>query len=189
MPIQKQAKNLDNTAILQSETVGTASYLFPDTIFFFKGPSYVAISQIGGQSDPKLPLARALADSLPAGEPDIPPLVKHLPDHANPDEVVRYAVNSETLALIAPNQPVLQSVGFEGGTEVAAAEYGKSQLLIAEFSTPQLATMNNWNIEAKIEELRGQGQPAPTAYRRVGNYGVFVFNAPMNRPATRSSIR
>ena len=26
--------------------------------------------------------------------------------------------------------------------------------------------------------MRSQGQPAPTAYRRVGNYAVFVFDEP-----------
>ncbi len=31
---------------------------------------------------------------------------------------------------------------------------------------------------ARLQELRAQGQPVPSAYRRVGNYSVFVFNAP-----------
>src|SRR5207237_9197874 len=36
---------------------------------------------------------------------------------------------------------------------------------------------NDHRILAKIEELKNQGQSAPSAYRRVGNYSVFVFNA------------
>jgi hypothetical protein len=40
-----------------------------------------------------------------------------------------------------------------------------------------LAGDNDRSILSKIEELRTQGQPIPSAYRRVGNYSVFVFNA------------
>jgi hypothetical protein len=41
-----------------------------------------------------------------------------------------------------------------------------------------LATDNDQRIGAKLKELTAQGQRAPTAYRRVGNYAVFVFDAP-----------
>jgi hypothetical protein len=57
------------------------------------------------------------------------------------------------------------------------APYDNAQLAIVEFTTPQIATVNDAAIKAKIEQLKAAGQPVPTAYRRVGNYSVFVFNA------------
>ena len=39
------------------------------------------------------------------------------------------------------------------------------------------------NHIARIKELWQLGQPAPTAYRRVGNYVVFVFDAPDEQTA------
>jgi hypothetical protein len=48
--------------------------------------------------------------------------------------------------------------------------------VIVEFSTPHFSVENNQRIAAKIQELKSQAQPVPTAYRRVGNYSVFVFN-------------
>ena len=57
--------------------------------------------------------------------------------------------------------------------------------MIVEFNTPQLAGDNDRRIIEKIHELWNQGQPAPTAYRRVGNYSVFVFNAPNDQTANQ----
>ena len=56
-------------------------------------------------------------------------------------------------------------------------------MLIVEFNTPQLASENDRRITARIQELWKLGQPAPSAYRRVGNYSVFVFNAPDEQTA------
>lgn len=174
--------------ILKSETVGTASYLFRDCVFFYKGPVYVVVGQMGQNGKhfaPIFPLARAFADLLDKGEGELPALAKHLPDNPSPAQSVRYAVNAKTLAQILPDQPVGESIGFEGGTEVIAANYGPSQLVIAEFTTPQLANDNDWNIKVRVRELWAQGKPAPTAYRRVGNYSVFVFNAPNEQAANQ----
>jgi hypothetical protein len=63
------------------------------------------------------------------------------------------------------------------------ATYEPSKLLLIEFHTPQLATENDKRIIARIQELWKLGQPAPTAYRRVGNYSVFVFDAPDEQTA------
>jgi hypothetical protein len=56
-------------------------------------------------------------------------------------------------------------------------------VLLVEFHTPQLATENDQRIIARIQELWRLGQRAPTAYRRVGNYAVFVFDAPDEQTA------
>ncbi|PYS75288.1 MAG: hypothetical protein DMF73_01170, partial [Acidobacteria bacterium] len=69
------------------------------------------------------------------------------------------------------------------GTEAVAAGYGQSKLLIVEFTTPQLSIDNDQRVWNRIAELKAKGEPAPTAYRRVGNYSVFVFNAPDEKTA------
>jgi hypothetical protein len=52
-----------------------------------------------------------------------------------------------------------------------------------EFNTPQLAAENDQLISTRIQQLWELGQPAPTAYRRVGNYLVFVFGTPDEQTA------
>jgi len=42
---------------------------------------------------------------------------------------------------------------------------------------------NDSRIWTRIAELKSRGQPVPSAYRRVGNYSVFVFNAPDEKTA------
>jgi hypothetical protein len=58
-------------------------------------------------------------------------------------------------------------------------------MLIVEFTTPQLAGDNDRRIVEKMHELWQQGQPSPSGYRRVGNYSVFVFNAPSEQEANQ----
>lgn len=125
----------------------------------------------------------ATAQSTPAPQAtvanpdeDIPILVKHLPNWESVQQQAKYVVNLDDLKRAVPNQPVFDAVSFEGGTEAVTASYGQSQLAIVEFSTPQFSVDNDQRIAAKIQELKAQSQPAPTAYRRVGNYSVFVFN-------------
>ncbi|HEX5703269.1 MAG TPA: hypothetical protein VFX97_08745 [Pyrinomonadaceae bacterium] len=109
-------------------------------------------------------------------EDDTPILVKHLPNWETAGKTARYSVTLDDLKLSVVNQPVLDSVSFEGGTEAVAANYAQGQLVIVEFSTPHFSVENDQRIAAKIQELKSQAQPVPTAYRRVGNYSVFVFN-------------
>ena len=107
---------------------------------------------------------------------DIPVLLKHLPNWESVQKQAKYVVTLDDLKRAVPNQPILDAVSFEGGTEAVAAPYGQSQLAIVEFGTPQFSVDNDQLIAAKIQELKVQSQPAPTAYRRVGNYSVFVFD-------------
>jgi hypothetical protein len=107
---------------------------------------------------------------------DTPVLLKHLPNAESVQKQAKYVVTLEDLKRAVPDQPVLDAVSFEGGTEAVTANYGQSQLAIVEFSTPQFSVDNDQQIAAKIQELKAQSQPVPTAYRRVGNYSVFVFN-------------
>ena len=167
--------------------VGTASYTFPEDVTFFKGRVYVVVQTETGRppknSGAIIDLARNFSDTLDKGEGDIPVLVKHLPDWQKVMARSLYAVSLPTLKGFARDQPVLDAVSFEGGAEAVAANYEQSQLVIVEFNTPQLAADNDVRIAAKIQALHNQGQSVPTAYRRVGNYSVFVFHAPDEQTA------
>lgn len=165
--------------------VGTSGYISANQITFFKGPAWVSINIKGARRDSTalIDFARQLAATLDKGDGDIPVLVKHLPDWPNSEARSYYAVDLAILKQLTPNQPVTEAISFEGGTEAVTANYGPSQLVIVEFTTPQLAGDNDRRIIDKIHELWQQGKPSPTAYRRVGNYSVFVFNAPDEQTA------
>jgi hypothetical protein len=141
---------------------------------FFQG---IVFARLDTMADEQvlIEFGQKLAETLDKGEGEIPSLVKHLPDGGQ--EHALYAVTPAALNDYVKNQPVLSAVSFEGGTEAAVAVYNPATMVIAEFSTPQLATASDTAIQAKIKELQAAGQPAPSAYKRVGNYGVFVFNA------------
>ncbi|MEP6568396.1 MAG: hypothetical protein ABJC10_01370 [Acidobacteriota bacterium] len=175
-----------------SADVGTSGFYHsgpaPDTfLIFFKGRAVVAVKDENKLPDPQrlTSFAKSLADTLDKGAGEIPVLVKHLPDWENKQAQVLYAANKEALINAYSNQQVLDVVSFEGGAEAAVADYGAQKLIIVEFNTASLATENDQRIKAKLQELGAQGQPAPTAYRRVGNYSVFVFDAPSAEAANQ----
>jgi len=165
--------------------LGTKSCVFPNRIEFARGPVFVDIEF---NKDSRVALetlqsmATLLAATLDKGEDDVPVLVKHLPDWPNLKGRVSYAVNEETLRNWFSDQPVLQAVDFLGGAEAVTETYDSGTLVIIEFNTAKIAGDNDWNIKTKINELRSPtqpvGMPIPSAYRRVGNYAVFVFGAP-----------
>jgi hypothetical protein len=163
----------------QMESVGTASvFASGQRLGFFKGSTFIGVTPSNSKSGGQLmAFGRSFAATLDKGEGDIPVLVKHLPNWEVAQRDAQYAVSARILLDAVPDQPILSEVGFEGGTEAVTANYGQSQLVIVEFTTPQFASDNDRRITAKIQELKNQGQPTPTGYRRVGNYSVFVFNA------------
>ncbi|HEV7904408.1 MAG TPA: hypothetical protein VGO96_11260 [Pyrinomonadaceae bacterium] len=119
------------------------------------------------------------------GAQDIPVLVKHLPDWESAPQRGLYVETMPALKQLVPNQPILDAVLFNDGTDAATATYdGGARVVIFEYVTPQLAFDADAAIKTRISELRGAGQPVPSAYRRVGNYSVFVFDAPNEAAAT-----
>jgi hypothetical protein len=185
---------------------GTASFQAGSSTFFYKGSTFASVAASeNGSLDQVRELARELAQGLDAGEGEIPVLVKHLPDWQTASQRAIYSVTLDDLkhevtvsrprsteldvnnesqkASSSQPQPVLDVLSFDGGTEAVAAKYGRSQLVIVEFTTPQFSIENDSRIWTKIAELKSQGQPSPNAYRRVGNYSVFVFNAPDDKTA------
>ncbi len=160
--------------------IGTAGLISAEGVAFFKGSTYVSINSLGkphGGDTAILTLARAVDQSIDKGEGDIPVLVKHLPDWQTAQERAVYAISLPILQEATGYQPVLDAISFDGGTEAVTANYGPSRLVIVEFNTPQLAGEMDARINARIKELRESSQPVPSAYHRVGNYSIFVFNA------------
>jgi hypothetical protein len=175
--------------------VGTAGIVEPFRIIFIRGRNLVIVNREyvltvnrGNKETPNpdvLTFARSLAGTLDSSEDDIPVLVKHLPNWQTAQPWARYAVSANSLQQDITSQPIIKEVNFEGGTEAVSAYFGQARLVIVEFTTPQLAGDNDRRIAAKILELRTAGQPVPSAYRRVGNYSVFVFDAPDEKTAVQ----
>jgi hypothetical protein len=189
---RKRAEDASKAGKPGNADVGTAAFYYSGNpsgnfLIVFKGRAVVAVEDESNSPDRQLltNFARSLSDTLDKGAGEIPVLVKHLPGWEAEQSEVLYAVNKESLEAVIPNQPVIGVVSFDGGAEAATAAYGPQKLVIVEFNTASLATDNDQRIKAKLQELISQGQPAPTAYRRVGNYSVFVFDAPSPEAANQ----
>ena len=163
--------------------IGTAGFATNDEISFFKGVHFVRIKNVGGRAADLNEFAHAWSELLDKGEADIPALIKHLPDPNEAQKNAIYLNSFADLKRLPFQHAVFDSVQSGGNADAVLATYGSGKVLIIEFNTPQLATENDQRIIARIQELWRLGQPAPTAYRRVGNYSVFVFDAPDEQTA------
>jgi hypothetical protein len=188
MTVEKAPEGKGTTT---TSDIGTAAFSYWDgatyDLAFFKGKVFASVRGAGKFSDlaAVTNFSKTLAEPLEPGEGDIPVLIKHLPDWQNVRHRVQYVVTKDALKDAFSNQLILDAVNFDDGSEAVIADYGGPRLVIVEFNTPQVATENNSRIIARIQELRNQGQPGPSAYRRVGNYSVFVFDAPSELAANQ----
>jgi hypothetical protein len=164
--------------------VGTASAARDERLMFVRGNSFVFIADAKKQSpDAKLEFARVLADTIDKGEGEIPVLIKHLPQWEQAQKSAVFVSRFSTLEPFVGDLPAVNSIAPEGDADAVLAQYGSARMLLIEFNTPQRATENDQRVVAKIRELWDRGLKAPTAYRRVGNYIVFVFDAPDEQTA------
>ena len=166
-----------------SPAYGTAGFEYETEIVFCRGPYFVRLVKLKGELANARLLAHEVSNSLDKGEGEVPALIKHLP---NPGEAQGSAVFLHSFANLNQlklQQGVLSAIETRGNADAALATYGTSKMLIVEFNTPQLAKENDDRIIARIKELWKIGEPAPSAYRRVGNYSVFVFDAPDEQSA------
>jgi len=158
---------------------GTAGFANESHTYFFKGRHFVRISGYKPlDSATRDALVSEISATLDNGEGDIPSLIKHLP---SPDEAQKTAIylhSFSDLSALPIQSNVFSAIDAGRNADAVFATYGPSKVLIVEFNTPQLAGDNDRRIIARIQELWKLGQPAPTAYRRVGNYSAFVFDAP-----------
>ena len=160
---------------------GTAGFAHEGGISFFKGTSFVQLK--GADPETLKECAQQFSSKLDQGEGDIPALLKHLPNFEVAQKTAVYLNSFTDLNELGLQQGVLSAIESGGNADAALAAYGPSKVLLVEFNTPQLAGDNDRRIIARIQELWKLGQTAPTAYRRVGNYSVFVFDAPDEQTA------
>lgn len=103
----------------------------------------------------------------------IPVLIKHLPDW----ETVRgQAVFAKSVGELRPalgELPLIDLIDFSAGTEAVSAQYPAGRLLIIEYGTPQ----GSVDADNKFKAALAEGGDSTTAYRRIGNYNVLVFDA------------
>lgn len=161
------------------------SHVALDSVSFVKGRTYVSVASTAEYADagrrPGSDEINALARNVAAAVEDeagvFPVLVQHLPDWERARGSAAFAVSLPALKAAVNDEPALDALSFEGGAEAATALYGGARVVVVEFTTPQYASDNDARINERIAELRAAGQPVPTAYRREGNYAVFVFDA------------
>lgn len=103
----------------------------------------------------------------------VPVLIKHLPDWETVRGQATFTNNVNDLRTVLGQRPVLDLIQFTPGTEAVSAQYAAGKLLIVEYASPQLSVEADTAIKAN---LAGSGDTA-TAYRRIGNYNVLVFDA------------
>ena len=162
-----------------SSSVGTAGFSSAKEVAFFKGRYFVTVTAANPRAtkEDALNLANELANVLERGEGEIPVLLKHIPNWEQAQKTAIYLNRFTSLESVARDE-VLRAVETEGDADAVLAKYDSARLLLIEFNTPQRAAENDRRVTAKIQELWKLGQPAPSAYKRVGNYAVFVFDAP-----------
>jgi hypothetical protein len=160
--------------------VGIAGVSTSNRVAFYKGSLFVSITgKLSGNGENSLiAFAQSYSQTLEDGENAIPVLVKHLPDWETAQDRAVYAISLHALQMAAGNQEVLSVVSFDEGTEAVTANYDATRLVIVEYTTPQIAETQDARITERIKQLRESNKSVPSAYRRVGNYSVFVFNAP-----------
>jgi hypothetical protein len=163
--------------------IGTAGYSTENEITFFKGLHVVRIKNEGKRPVDLNELAHAWSEIFDRGEGDIPVLIKHLPEPNEAQKNAAFLTSFYDLDRLPYQNGVFEAIRPDGNADAAFATYGPSKVLIVEFHTPQLASDIDKQIVARIQELWKLGQRAPTAYRRVGNYSVLVFDAPDDQTA------
>jgi hypothetical protein len=178
-----QLKSKDQSQANRVNDIGIAGIAVPNGVLFYKGTVFVSVAGTTSKNADNgessiMTFARDYAKALPDAENEIPVLVKHLPDWEAAQERAVYAISSHALQEATGTQPIFEAINFNEGAEAVTASYDSSRLVIVEYATPQIAASEDARITARLQELRAQGQPLPSAYRRVGNYSVFVFGAP-----------
>lgn len=178
--IAAKIRGAEQSQATKLSDVGTAGFAGSSNLAFYQGTTFVSITGrlAPGSEDRRVAFARGYAQTLEDADKQIPVLVKHLPDWETAQDRAVYAVSLRSLQDSVGQQPVLDAINFDAGAEAVTAPYNDSRMVIVEHTTPQLSVSDDERIIARIGELQAQGQPVPSAYRRVGNYSVFIFNAP-----------
>src|ERR1051325_9094243 len=120
----REAYRSKDAVIFPTPDIGTASILTKGGLFVFKGASVLSISSTTPEKQIQtVVLGRLLAATLDSGEGEIPVLVKHLPNWESVQSQAIYLVKGQGLEIVIPNQPIVNEISFEGGTEAVTASY------------------------------------------------------------------
>jgi hypothetical protein len=179
--VSAQMRRATPDEVTKPGNVGIVSVATSNRVAFYKGAVFVSITgkPAGNGENSLIAFAQGYSQTLEDGENAIPVLVKHLPDWETAQDRAVYAVSLRALKAAAGNQAILDAISFDEGTEAVTANYDSTtRLVIVEYTTPQIAETQDARITERIKQLRESKQSVPSAYRRVGNYSVFVFNAP-----------
>ena len=81
-----------------NQTIGTASAITKDGgLIFFKGSNVVIVRSLAGKTASTTALAQLLAASINVSDPDLPVLVKHLPNWQSVEAAAIYISAYETI--------------------------------------------------------------------------------------------
>lgn len=108
----------------------------------------------------------------------VPVLIKHLPDWQTHKGSAVFAARPGILETALGERPVLRQIDWTAGTEAVTAPYDAGKLLIIEYTSPQASS--------EADQIFTQVSDPSIAYRRIGNYNVFVFDA--SDPAAANSL-
>lgn len=172
----------DRPSIVRLNDVGTASNANSKGVSFVRGSYFVTVEidrrKVRGSTRAR-EFGRKLAETLGNDSDEIPVLIKLLPEWEKTYPRALFLLDIVSLYnyfdwKVAPIPHVLK---FDAGEEAGIARYGRSQLLIVDNRTPQLASEADTRIQKTLNELRAAGRLGNTFYRRRGNSSAFVFNA------------
>jgi hypothetical protein len=116
----------------------------------------------------------AQANKIILEEDKIPVLIKHLPDWETAQNRAAYTTSTDDLRKSLGERPIFDLIVLGNGIEAVTAPYPQGKLLIVEYPTPQASTDTNAQITQRLTEMPPN---PPIYYRRIGNYGAFVFDA------------
>lgn len=127
-----------------------------------------AMPGVMAQSPPSSPKSQEVSES-----DGIPVLVKHLPEWEKHRDQTTFITDTATLKKTLGDKPLIDLVELIAGAEAVTAPYPAGTLLIVEYTTPQVSVEADGRFTARLADL-GDSR---TAYRRIGNYSVFVFDS------------
>jgi len=145
-------------------------------IWFIRFLFLVCVSLSAGYVISAQPQNAPAIKSQEVSEADgVPVLLKHLPEWENVRNSAAFTTNVNDLRQALGERPVFDLIDFSGGTEAVTATYPQGKLLIVEYAAPQASVEMDNKTAPRLAEI---GQTQNIVYRRIGNYNVFVFDAP-----------
>lgn len=154
-------------------------YLQPNQHLFHEGRYLVRISIEPPSSSLDQTLVEAIKPNLVGEAGQFPFLPSHLPEQDRIANSEKYIVGPKALANLENFRYLKDLVNFEGGTEIAAANYrngnGRMNLIIIEFHTPQSASDGHTKLQDRFNALP-QPEKDKRILKRTGNYVVEAAN-------------